>query len=964
MSAMLMDVEDLVGLPERVEEQLSEVAACCLAFNRWGTLLAAGCMDGTVALYDYQTRGVGANLLNGHTPGSHVSALLWSNDGHTLLSGARNGSLVAWQVASGQVQQVVALPSSSGAVTHLAWAHGYDQSSGHQGQRQDQDEVLVSMAAGPAVLLRLSDGHQQQLPVICIDGDSKQANGVAEPASCSGQVAVPSHDGALIYAGTRGAVMVLRRSDLALLDVIKVDGGPRILSLQLDRSGRRLMLTATDSHIRIFLLHRPGDRQLLRGQQRLARAAASKATGGEPGNPAAPAAQQPLAPADWQVHSLESAATAAAAAASAPASRRHKNSLFFDDSSAWLTWHLDFTPEASRRQWKCAAFTPDGEYFASALEGGGQLYLYEADAESRMSSVLEAQGTRGGVTALCWHPSAAPMQLLAVDGGGTINIWAKAFTENWSAFAPDFAELHRNEVYVEPEDEFDMNPRPAESAGLQGQQAGGGCCEEEEAEDVDIGTPAPRQQDAAAQLGLSPDRLPLMHLPLVLNMPASGKRASDAAAAVPSPAVERGVPAAAVEFNAAEGPLFDEVQRELAAAREQARTAELKTAEAVKEASEWMHVVAKAEVEKREANSFMEQAHVELDRSQRLAGRAAELRRELYVETPQVPPTSPRTPLPLPRGRSGLLQLAERLARHAASLEEEAKREEAKACYLASEAEHLEALSLEKQKRVNELEEEQWKAAEAKHREAAKLGGAGAEIEAQAVALAQEADVRAVRLELHFPEAEQAVQHVETVRNAVIQARRDAQLLSSRATKLEDDALKVAEGAKALMQRASEKAAKSLEAKRAAQNVYDQSGLEAHQTTTTPSLPIQRLSKDLDRTEKGIAAAELHAAQLAEEARRKTEHAGLLERAAESKAAHMGRLQADAAQARTKEEEALQHAQRSGEAASRRAGARMAEQWLALEASPEWQTLARRFPETLLHLMAAAKGGVQPVADA
>lgn len=149
---------------------------------------------------------------------------------------------------------------------------------------------------------------------------------------------------------------------------VQVDGGPRILSLQLDRSGRRLLLTATDSHIRIFLLHRPGDRQLLRGQQRLALAAARKAAGGEPGNPAAPAAQQPLAPADWQVHSLESAAAAAAAAASAPASRRHKNSLFFDDSSAWLTWHLDFTPELSRRQWKCAAFTP------GAVRGYGGLF--------------------------------------------------------------------------------------------------------------------------------------------------------------------------------------------------------------------------------------------------------------------------------------------------------------------------------------------------------------------------------------------------------------------------------------------------------------------------------------------------------------------------------------------------------------------------------------------------------------
>jgi hypothetical protein len=33
--------------------------------------------------------------------------------------------------------------------------------------------------------------------------------------------------------------------------------------------------------------------------------------------------------------------------------------------------------------------------------------------------------------------------------------------------------VHR--VYVEPEDEFDMNPRPAESAGLKGQQAGKRC---------------------------------------------------------------------------------------------------------------------------------------------------------------------------------------------------------------------------------------------------------------------------------------------------------------------------------------------------------------------------------------------------------------------------------------------------------------------------------------------------------
>lgn len=54
------------------------------------------------------------------------------------------------------------------------------------------------------------------------------------------------------------------------------------------------------------------------------------------------------------------------------------------------------------------------------------------------------------------------------------------------------------------------------------------------------------------------------------------------------------------------------------------------------------------------------------------------------------------------------------------------------------------------------------------------------------------------------------------------------------------------------------------------------------------------------------------------------------------------------------EDAALSRAQRTGAAASRRATSRMAEQWLELVASPEWQTLAHRFPEAIARLEAAA----------
>lgn len=84
---------------------------------------------------------------------------------------------------------------------------------------------------------------------------------------------------------------------------------------------------------------------------------------------------------------------------------------------------------------------------AAACEGGGPhhaVHLFEAELENRHTSTLEC-ALREGVAGVCWHPAAAPMQLLALGSGGGITVWAKAFIENWSAFAPDFQELAANE---------------------------------------------------------------------------------------------------------------------------------------------------------------------------------------------------------------------------------------------------------------------------------------------------------------------------------------------------------------------------------------------------------------------------------------------------------------------------------------------------------------------------------------
>lgn len=152
-----------MGLPERVEEALEEPGeahARSLAFNPWGTLLAAGCTGGTVAVYDWQTRGLAAAWEGGHDASTDVTALLWSADGRTLVSGARDGSLAAWDVATGRPRPLGTLPG--GAVVRLAWAAGTQR----QPQGQQQGDVLASLAAGPAHLLCLSSGRQQALPLL------------------------------------------------------------------------------------------------------------------------------------------------------------------------------------------------------------------------------------------------------------------------------------------------------------------------------------------------------------------------------------------------------------------------------------------------------------------------------------------------------------------------------------------------------------------------------------------------------------------------------------------------------------------------------------------------------------------------------------------------------------------------------------------------------------------------------
>ncbi|CAK9186992.1 unnamed protein product [Ilex paraguariensis] len=102
--------------------------------------------------------------------------------------------------------------------------------------------------------------------------------------------------------------------------------------------------------------------------------------------------------------------------------------------------------------WKAPCFSGDCEWVIGGSASKGEHKIYIWDRAGHLVKILE--GPKEALIDLAWHP-VHPI-VVSVSLAGLVYIWAKDYTENWSAFAPDFKELEENEEYVEREDEFDL----------------------------------------------------------------------------------------------------------------------------------------------------------------------------------------------------------------------------------------------------------------------------------------------------------------------------------------------------------------------------------------------------------------------------------------------------------------------------------------------------------------------------
>ncbi|XXG56978.1 hypothetical protein AAC387_Pa03g4261 [Persea americana] len=393
-------IDPLQGdFPEVIEEYLQHGIMKCVAFNRRGTLLAAGCSDGSCVIWDFETRGIAKELRDKDCVVA-ITSISWSKYGRHLLASAADKSLTLWDVISGEKIAGTTLEQTT------------LQACLHPGSHIPSVCLACSLSSAP-VLVDLNSGSTTVLPVSASDeGSATALNSRSKFAdgslSFTPTAASFNKHGDLIYVGnSKGEILIVDSKSVQVVALTPASGGAVIKDIVFSRNGQYLLTNSNDRTIRVYENHLP-QKDGLRALEDLSST----------------------------VHELE---------------RIEKLKAV---GSKCLVLYREIQDSVNRIQWKAPCFSGDGEWVVAASASRGEHNIHIWSRAGQFVKTLE--GPKEALTDLAWHP-VRPI-VVSVSFSGLIYIWAKDYTENWSAFAPEFKELEENVEYVEREDEFDVMP--------------------------------------------------------------------------------------------------------------------------------------------------------------------------------------------------------------------------------------------------------------------------------------------------------------------------------------------------------------------------------------------------------------------------------------------------------------------------------------------------------------------------
>jgi COMPASS component SWD1 len=344
--------------PEAIEECIEDGCATTCCFNRRGTLLAVGCHDGRVVIWDFDTRS-SARVMLGHI--HPVTSVSWARNGKKLLSSSTDWTIIVWDVMTATIDTTIKFESA----VLSAEMHP-----------RDNTLCLACPLYSVPHLVNLATGTRTPLPQVSqadLQKDQKESSGKSSKYETN-MVSTFTRKGEKIFTGdSKGIITIIDSKTLQIEKHFKVGGGGAIKAIEFSRQGKYFLVNSTDRIIRLF-----------------------------------------------DVESL------------API--------------------REFQDIVNKMQWKKCCFSVNGEYIigGSAQKSSHNIYIW--NSHGHLVKCLE--GPKEGIMDLEWHPL-RPI-IASCSTRGTVYIWNTTYTENWSAFAPDFQELEENEEYIEREDEFDF----------------------------------------------------------------------------------------------------------------------------------------------------------------------------------------------------------------------------------------------------------------------------------------------------------------------------------------------------------------------------------------------------------------------------------------------------------------------------------------------------------------------------
>ncbi|KAI9482771.1 MAG: retinoblastoma-binding protein-like protein 5 [Benjaminiella poitrasii] len=218
--------------PQIIEETLEDGYVLNCKFNRRGTLLAAGCLDGRCVIWDFDTKGVSRNLI-GHV--KSVSNVSWSRNGRYLLSASKDWTCIYWDLVAGMKKAKIRFDTS------IIMAHMHP--------KNNTRFVAALFQVSPVIVDIVGDDivNMTTLPTEQEDKDES-----IKPTSLLVTAISWNKTGNRIYTGTtKGYLNIIDVEKNKIIYTTRI-ANTTIKEIQFSRNGRDMVINANDRVIRYF----------------------------------------------------------------------------------------------------------------------------------------------------------------------------------------------------------------------------------------------------------------------------------------------------------------------------------------------------------------------------------------------------------------------------------------------------------------------------------------------------------------------------------------------------------------------------------------------------------------------------------------------------------------------------------------------------------------------------------------